>query len=84
MIKLKIPEYPFFFSTSLHIFCTAIAHRGVLEEGFQIDISPQTAAINAFHAHTATGKLKAEIIPTFPKWMPLLIHSVFKPFRMHC
>ncbi len=29
-------------------------------------VSPQTAAIAAFHAHTATGKLNAVITPTTP------------------
>ena len=44
-----------------------MAVRGVLLEGFQITVSPAIAAMNAFHAHTATGKLKAEITPTAPK-----------------
>ena len=43
-----------------------MAHNGVLEEGFQITTFPQIAAINAFHAQTATGKLNAVITPTIP------------------
>ena len=63
----KIPEYPFFSMTVLQIFCTAMAHNGAVEDGFQIVVSPQIAAINAFHAQTATGKLNAEITPIAPK-----------------
>src|SRR5579875_1009239 len=48
------------------IFKQAIAHSGVFSEGFQIHTSPQTQASMAFQLHTATGKLKAEIIPTIP------------------
>ena len=39
---------------------------GVFGEGFQTETSPQIAARNAFHAHTATGKLNARMIPTTP------------------
>ena len=42
------------------------AVKGVLEEGFQTETFPQIAAIIAFQAQTATGKLNAEIIPTIP------------------
>ena len=52
--------------TSLQIFCTAIAQSGVWCEGFQTLMSPQTAAMKAFHDQTATGKLNAEITPTTP------------------
>ena len=41
--------------------------RGVLEEGFQIVVFPQIAAMKAFHAQTATGKLNAEITPIGPR-----------------
>ena len=34
------------------------------DDGFQIVTSPQMAAIMAFQAHTATGKLKAVAMPT--------------------
>ena len=44
----------------------ASAVSGVLLEGFQITLSPQTNASAAFHAHTATGKLKALMIATGP------------------
>ncbi len=44
----------------------AIEHRGTFEEGFQIIESPQMAATVEFQAQTATGKLKAVMIPTGP------------------
>ena len=44
----------------------ASAESGVFSDGFQISESPQTRASMAFQAHTATGKLKAEIMPTGP------------------
>ena len=44
----------------------ATAVNGTEEDGFQITVSPAIAAIKAFQAHTATGKLKAEITPTIP------------------
>src|SRR5690606_13895163 len=52
------------------VFCTsawhAIAHSGVFSEGFHTTGSPHTHAIAAFHAHTATGKLNAEMTPIGP------------------
>ena len=39
---------------------------GVFSDGFQTTASPQTKASAAFHDHTATGKLKAEMTPTTP------------------
>ncbi len=45
---------------------TATAVSGVWLDGFQIIVSPQTAAISAFQLHTATGKLKAVMTPTGP------------------
>ncbi len=53
--------------TSLHMFCTAIVQSGVVDEGFQMVVLPQMAAINAFQLQTATGKLKALITPTIPR-----------------
>ncbi len=53
-------------SASLQMRMAAIADNGVLGEGFQIEMSPQTAATNEFQAQTATGKLKALITPTTP------------------
>src|ERR1700749_1878122 len=44
----------------------ARAVSGVFSLGFQIVLSPQTQARQAFHAHTPTGKLKAEITATGP------------------
>jgi hypothetical protein len=66
MNRLKIGGKPPAASASLQIFCTAMAHRGVFGEGFQMQTSPQTAAMNAFQLHTATGKLKALMMPTTP------------------
>ena len=57
---------PAFASASLQIFIDAIADSGVFGDGFQMLMSPQIAATNAFHAHTATGKLNALMIPTMP------------------
>jgi hypothetical protein len=48
------------------MFCTAIAESGVFEDGFHTIASPHTAASAAFQAHTATGKLKAVMIPIVP------------------
>jgi hypothetical protein len=44
----------------------AIADNGVFGEGFQMHTLPHTAAMNSFQLHTATGKLKALMIPTRP------------------
>ncbi len=44
----------------------AMAVRGVFELGFQTTTSPAMAAIMAFHAHTATGKLNEVTSPTIP------------------
>ena len=44
----------------------AIAVRGATREGFQIMVSPQTAASMEFHAQTAAGKLKAVMMPIDP------------------
>ena len=49
---------------------------GVFSEGFQTTGSPQTNASAAFHDHTATGKLKAEMTPTDAERMPGLHHPV--------
>ncbi len=51
---------------SLQIFSEAMAVSGVLLDGFQMHTSPQMAARNEFQLHTATGKLKAEMMPTRP------------------
>src|SRR3984893_10825760 len=53
--------------TASQIFVTAIALSGVFSDGFQIVASPQTAASAAFHDHTATGKLNAEMTATNPR-----------------
>ncbi len=53
-------------SAALQIFIDAIAVSGVLLDGFHRQMSPQIAARKAFHAHTATGKLNALMMPTRP------------------
>ena len=60
-----------------------MAQSGVRGEGFHTVTSPQMAAMKAFQAHTATGKLKAEITPTMPKGMPLLVHAMAHALGMH-
>ena len=52
--------------TSAIIFWQATADKGVFSDGFQIHTSPQTHASIVFQAHTATGKLNAEMMPTSP------------------
>ena len=44
----------------------AMAVSGVLVEGFQSTVSPQTRARAVFQLQTATGKLKAVMTPTTP------------------
>ena len=53
-------------ATSSTMCCTAMAVSGVSGDGFQIMVSPQTAAIMAFQAQTATGKLNAVMMPIGP------------------
>src|SRR5579871_319220 len=55
-----------FSKTSATICWQATPHKGVFSDGFQTHTSPQTQANMLFQLHTATGKLKAEIIPTIP------------------
>ena len=57
---------PNFFKARSNNACVASAVSGTFLLGFQITLSPQTKASAAFHAHTATGKLKAEITATGP------------------
>ena len=64
--RKKMSGKPPCFSASLQIFMLAMADSGVFGDGFQMLMSPQIAATNAFHAQTATGKLNALMIPTMP------------------
>ena len=64
--RLKTPLRPLRSITRLAMFCTATAVSGVLDDGFQTMVSPQTAAIATFQAQTATGKLKAVMMPIGP------------------
>ena len=45
---------------------TARPERGVTSDGFHTTESPHTNASAAFHDHTATGKLNAEMTATGP------------------
>src|SRR5688572_32341654 len=47
---------PCFASTRVAMSCEATAQSGVLCDGFHTIESPQTAAIIAFHAHTAVDR----------------------------
>ena len=66
IVRQNSPSKLLAFMTLLQMCWTAIAVRGVFEDGFQIMVSPQTAAIVEFQDHTATGKLNALIIPITP------------------
>src|SRR5205807_5406955 len=57
--SVNTPASPLAAITLSQIFCTASAVRGVWVEGFHTIVLPHTAAIAAFHAQTATGKLNA-------------------------
>ena len=52
--------------TSWAILVVATAVSGVVCDGFQIIVSPHTAARRAFQAHTAVGKLNEVMMPTGP------------------
>src|SRR5689334_11028063 len=66
-IRLLTPSGTLFLLNTSDTICWhAIAHNGVFSEGFQTHTSPQTHDSMLFQLHTATGKLKAEIIPTTP------------------
>lgn len=56
----------FFLNTSWMMLVVAMVTKDVVGAPFQTKRFPQTKAIAAFHANTAQGKLKAEIIPTTP------------------
>ena len=64
--RFQIGGASFAARTCCAIRVTAIAESGACSEGFQSVESPQTAAIIAFQAQTATGKLKAVMTPTGP------------------
>ena len=67
MTRLNTPCQPVSARTRSTMRVTASAQSGVGEAGFQSTTSPQTPARKAFQAHTATGKLKAEMTPTVPR-----------------
>ena len=53
-------------ATSFQMCWQAMEQSALFSEGFHTQESPQTQASAVFQAHTATGKLKAEMIPTTP------------------
>ena len=55
---------PLAWQTAAAIFVQAMAVSGVCEDGFHRVASPQATASAEFQAHTATGKLNAEMTPT--------------------
>ena len=55
-----------------------MAVSGVFSDGFQMQALPQTRASAAFHDQTATGKLKAVMMPVTPKRMPGLHHAMVR------
>ena len=69
-------------NTSLTMFWQAMAHSGVLLDGFQTTVSPQTQASAEFQAQTATGKLKALMTPTTPRGCHCSIMRCCGPFAL--
>ena len=67
---------PNFFAVLSKMAWVARAVRGVFSEGFQTTALPQTRARAAFQLQTATGKLKAEMMPTTPERVPGLHHAM--------
>ena len=66
----------------------AMAVNGVFSEGFHTIELPHTNAKAAFHDHTATGKLKALMMPTGPTgchvsrmWWPGRSEAMVKPYN---
>ena len=55
-----------FFTTRSNSAWQASAVSGVFSDGFHTTGLPQTNASVVFHAHTATGKLNALMMPTRP------------------
>jgi len=53
------------------------------ERGFQITVSPQTIARSAFQLHTATGKLKALMMPTTPSGCHCFEHAMAGALAVH-
>ena len=63
----KTPGCPASSKTRLQRCCIPTAQSGAFGEGFHNTVLPVTAAMNAFQAQTATGKLNAVMTPTTPK-----------------
>ncbi|MNL18903.1 hypothetical protein D3C87_1400750 [compost metagenome] len=67
MIRFETPSGISLALKTAAIICwQAMAVKGVFSEGFQIQTLPHTRAKAAFQLQTATGKLKAEMMPTMP------------------
>lgn len=73
----------FSFKTSAIIFWQAMLHKGAFSEAFQMQTSPQIQDNAVFQAQTATGKLNADIMPTMPKGVILIVHSMSWTLGMH-
>ena len=69
--------------TLLHSPCTASAVSGVLGEGFHTQALPQMTPRQAFQDHTATGKLKAVMMPTTPRGSHCSGHAVAWALGVH-
>ena len=54
---------------------------GVFDDGFQIIVSPHTAAIIEFQDHTAIGEVERGDDADRAERMPLLVHAVARPLR---
>ena len=67
MVRLKTPDRSCSFSDPVATTLHRDGGERVDDDGFHTVVSPQTAAGAAFHAHAATGKLKAEMTPTTPR-----------------
>jgi hypothetical protein len=66
MITLTPSGTPLRLNTRSVMCWQAMLHRGVFSLGFQRHTSPQIHASAVFQLHTATGKLKAVMMPTSP------------------
>src|SRR5210317_2002786 len=67
LTRHEMPSGKLFSLSTLAInFWQATPHNGAFSLGFQIQTSPQIQARAVFQLQTATGKLKAEMIPTNP------------------
>ena len=64
--RLNTPSNPVRLISSAAMLVTATAVSGVWLDGFQMFVSPHTAAMKEFQLHTATGKLNDVMMPIGP------------------